>query len=165
MIPIKTDTPTRRNRWATATNALWRRPSGRFRTIEMTGLVGVMLILTFVLLAEGLRHGHFRGMSVEMAQIRHATEMPDDIEREDAMIVTIAREGHVYLGDWRIEVGDLLTILCDQLERRTGERKVYIKADANADYGTVARVVEIVRQAGVQNIGFLTEGQRRAGKH
>ncbi len=130
----------------------------------MTGLVGVMLILTFVLLAEGLRHGHFSGVSVDMAQIRNATEMPDDVEREDVILVTVTREGHVYFGIERIVVDDLLTKLRDQMEGRTGERKVYIKADANADYGTVSRVVEIVRQAGVQNIAFLTEAQRRTGK-
>jgi biopolymer transport protein ExbD len=40
------------------------------------------------------------------------------------------------------------------------EKKVYIKADANARYGAVVEVLNGVRDAGIQNIAFIVDDKR-----
>ena len=42
------------------------------------------------------------------------------------------------------------------------DKRVFIKADARAKYGTVVDVVDNVRAAGVDQLGLLTE-QRKVG--
>jgi biopolymer transport protein ExbD/biopolymer transport protein TolR len=47
----------------------------------------------------------------------------------------------------------------DRLANKT-DKRVYVKADARAKYGTVVAVVDNVRSAGVDQLGLLTEQKR-----
>ena len=43
---------------------------------------------------------------------------------------------------------------------RGGTRPVYLKADRQVPYGTIVTVMAEIRQAGVQDIGLMTESGR-----
>lgn len=71
------------------------------------------------------------------------------------------RDNKVYLGADEV-VGDQLgPKVGDLLENRT-DKRVYVRADTRAKYGTITGVVDSVRTAGVDDVGLLTE-QRATG--
>ena len=128
-------------------------PGGRrgtgFSDINITPLVDVMLVLLVVfmvtapLLATGLR--------VELPQVS-AEQTP---LRDTKLIVTVTKDGRVVFDD-RDATADIETVLLQDVRIQT-EREVYVRADKEARYGDVARVVAAARAAGVDGINLLVE--------
>ncbi len=81
---------------------------------------------------------------------------------KDAMIITITRDDHVFFRSESINPVELPDKIRESVNQGS-ENKVYIKADARAKYGWVAEVLDNIRTAGIEKIGFLVE-QRRASK-
>ena len=94
-------------------------------------------------------------MPIDLAAVDHAKPMPGAV-REDALLITVTRDGRIFYGTQQMQSGDLPTEIQDAL-RRGSEREVYLKVDARAMYRDAVAVIEQVRQAGIQNIGIITE--------
>ena len=75
--------------------------------------------------------------------------------REDATIVTVTRDGNVFLGNTQVQLPDLPSQITKSLAQG-GERKVYLKADARARYVDVKALIEMLKKTGIQNVGLLT---------
>jgi biopolymer transport protein ExbD/biopolymer transport protein TolR len=78
------------------------------------------------------------------------------------LLVAITRDGKVFFGNDQV-TPDALT---DKIKDRTANRvdkRVYVRADARAKYGSVVSVVDDVRAAGVDQLGLLTE-QKHPGQ-
>jgi biopolymer transport protein TolR len=120
-----------------------------FSDINVTPLVDVMLVLLIVfmvtapLLAAGLR--------VELPNVE-ATNAP---VRDTKLVVTVTREGKIALGEDDI-TADVERVLATN-PRVQKEREIYIRADKEARYGAVARVVAAARAAGVDGLNLLVE--------
>jgi len=93
------------------------------------------------------------GPPVDLPKAQHAVLMPH-ADREDAMVIAITRDGAIYFGSGRVRLKELPTIIGESLAAGA-ERKVYMKVDRLAEYRVVASVLDQVRFAGVENIGFL----------
>jgi biopolymer transport protein ExbD/biopolymer transport protein TolR len=127
-------------------------------TINVTPMVDVMLVLLiiFMVITPMLQ----AGKEVELAKTDNPVQMPD-ADREDSVLVAITRDGKVFFGTDQITPDQLTTKVKDRLANKV-DKKVYIKADARARYGSVVEVVDDVRSAGVDQVGLLTE-RRVAG--
>jgi len=99
---------------------------------------------------------HHNGVSVDLAHVSHPVPMPGAL-REDAMKVTIRRDGKVYFGSDQINVIDLPAKVLDRLKDRGVERKIYVVADMRARWGTVKMVLDGVRSAGIIRVAFLVD--------
>ena len=121
--------------------------------INVTPMVDVMLVLLiiFMVITPMLQHG----MAVDLAKTNNPSNMPD-ADKEDALLVAVTRENQVYFGKEKIAASELGPKVRDKLQNRT-DKRVFIKADARAKYGTVVDVVDNVRSAGVDQLGLLTE--------
>ena len=73
--------------------------------------------------------------------------------REDVLVVAIFRDGKVFFGRDLI-MPDQLPFEIREAVSRSAARKVYIRAEARLRYGTVLQVLDGVRSAGVENVGF-----------
>jgi biopolymer transport protein TolR len=120
-----------------------------FSTINITPLVDVILVLLVVfmvtapLLATGLR--------VELPVVTaDQTSL-----RDTKLVVTVTKDGHVVFDD-RDVTADIEEVLLLDARVQT-EREVYVRADKDARYGDVARVVAAARAAGVDGINLLVE--------
>jgi biopolymer transport protein ExbD len=82
-----------------------------------------------------------------------------DADKEDALLVSIMRDGTVYFGTDKIAVDSLTGKVKDRLTNRT-DKRVYVKADARAHFGNVVQVVDGVRAAGVDDLGLLTDQRK-----
>jgi biopolymer transport protein ExbD/biopolymer transport protein TolR len=101
-----------------------------------------------------------KGISVDMAQVNNPTPM-QDADKEDALLVSVMRDGTVYFGSDKIVVDSLTGKVKDRLASKTN-KMVYVKADARAHFGNVVQVVDAVRAAGVDDLGLLTEQKKTA---
>jgi len=121
--------------------------------INVTPMVDVMLVLLiiFMVVTPMLQ----KGISVDMAPVNNPEQMPD-ADKEDALLVSITRDGKVYLGSESIQVDTLTTKVKDRLANKQ-DKRVYVKADMRTHFGNVVQVVDSVRAAGVDDLGLLTE--------
>jgi biopolymer transport protein ExbD/biopolymer transport protein TolR len=90
-----------------------------------------------------------------MAPVNNPEQMPD-ADKEDALLVSITRDGKVYLGSESIQVDTLTTKVKDRLTNKQ-DKRVYVKADMRTHFGNVVQVVDSVRAAGVDDLGLLTD--------
>src|SRR5690349_2801904 len=127
--------------------------------INVTPMVDVMLVLLiiFMVVTPMLQ----KGVSVDLAKVNNPEQMPD-ADKEDALIVAVMRDGKVFFGNDLIAVDQLTSKVKDRLSNRV-DKRVYLRADARAKYGSVVEVVDNVRAAGVDQLGLLTD-QRKETK-
>jgi biopolymer transport protein TolR len=124
--------------------------------INVTPMVDVMLVLLiiFMVITPMLQ----KGISVDMAKVNNPTPM-QDADKEDALLISVMRDGTVYFGADKISPDALAGKVKDRLTNRTN-KIVYVKADARAHFGNVVQVVDGVRSAGVDDLGLLTEQKK-----
>jgi biopolymer transport protein ExbD len=131
-----------------------------FSSIDTAVFIVIVLLLTIVLndaLTSGWGHRH--GVNVDLAEVRHPTLMPN-AEKWDAMVIAIMRDGSVYFGSDCSPIDNLPLKIQDRLRDSGVERKIYIKVDARAKYGTLKRVLDAVHSAGIEKVGFLVRASR-----
>jgi biopolymer transport protein TolR len=119
--------------------------------IPMADIMLVLLII-FMVVTPMLQHGK----QVDLAQVNNPQEMRD-ADKDDAIIVAVTRDGHVFLGTTETTRENLTNQLKDLLANRMGSTVVYVKSDSRAHYGAVVAVVDEIRSAGVDSLGLLTE--------
>jgi len=121
--------------------------------INVTPMVDVMLVLLiiFMVITPMLQKGH----NVELAKTSNPEQMPD-ADKEDAILIAITRDNKIFLGNDQVAADQLSDKVRDRLSSRV-DKRIYVKSDARAKYGTVVEVVDNVRSAGVDDLGLLTE--------
>jgi biopolymer transport protein ExbD/biopolymer transport protein TolR len=121
--------------------------------INVTPMADVMLVLLiiFMVVTPMLQ----KGKDVELARTKNPVDMKE-ADRDDAIIVAITRDGKFYLGTDQVKVEDLAAKVNDLLTNRL-DKKVFVKSDNRAKYGDVVQVVDNIRNAGVDQVGLLTE--------
>ena len=121
--------------------------------IPMADIMLVLLII-FMVITPMLQ----KGVSVDLAKVNNPEQMPD-ADKEDALLVSITRDGQVYFGSDQISIDSLTTKVKDRLANKP-DKRVYVKADMRAHYGAVVQVVDGVRAAGVDDLGLLTDPRK-----
>lgn len=126
--------------------------------INVTPMVDVMLVLLiiFMVITPMLQ----KGVSVDMAKVNNPVPM-QDADKEDALLISVMRDGKVFFGSDRVDADQLTQKVKDRLANKV-DKRVFIKSDARARYGAVVEVVDNVRSAGVDDVGLLTE-QKKTG--
>jgi biopolymer transport protein TolR len=134
------------------------RRSGLICNIDVTAFASVMFVLLYMFLGAAaiVNHPHFA--SVDLPYAGHPILMRAAL-KEDAMVIAVQRTGKVYFGTDPILPSELPDRIREGVNHGA-ERKVYIRADARAKYGWVAEVLDSVRSAGIEKIGFLVENRR-----
>ncbi|MGC2109786.1 MAG: biopolymer transporter ExbD [Candidatus Korobacteraceae bacterium] len=124
--------------------------------INVTPMVDVMLVLLiiFMVITPMLQ----KGVSVDMAKVNNPIPMPD-ADKEDALLIVVMRDGRIYFGTDRVNADELSNKVKDRLANKV-DKRVFIRADIRAKYGSVVDVVDNVRSAGVDDVGLLTEQQQ-----
>ena len=128
--------------------------------INVTPLVDVMLVLLiiFMVITPMLQ----KDVSVEMARALNPRPM-SDANKEDAVVLSVTRDGKVFLGHNQVKSDKITGIVKDRIADRL-DKTVYLRADARAKYGDVTAVVDDIRSAGVDSMGLITEKiERRPG--
>jgi biopolymer transport protein TolR len=92
---------------------------------------------------------------VKLAEVENPVDMPN-ADKDDAVVVAISSDGTVFLGNKVTPMDDVSSRVRDRISSRL-DKTVYIKSDARTKYGDVVRLVDQVRNSGVDNVGLLTD--------
>src|SRR5208337_3913049 len=111
--------------------------------INVTPMVDVMLVLLiiFMVITPMLQNK----VQINMATVENPTNMPD-ADKEDAIVVAVTRDGAVYLGQNKVDPGQLGSMVRDKLQDKT-HKMIYIRADERAQYKVVEDAIDDVRTA------------------
>jgi biopolymer transport protein TolR len=117
--------------------------------ITVTPLVDVMLVLLviFMVTAPIIQ----QGVQVNLPQAK-AGAIPGT---EELLVVTIAKNGKVYLNDNPLtlaELGDKLRAI----RKLQADKQVYLRADQDVRYGLVMKTIAEIKQAGIERLGMVT---------
>jgi len=122
--------------------------------INVTPLVDVMLVLLIImmLVAPMLQ----QGVSVVLPQ---ATNTSDKPETQEQTVLAIAKDGSFYLNAKPVSENDMLTRVNELLENKK-EKTIIIRADTETLYSAVMTAMDQLRQAGIEDIGLITDPKR-----
>jgi len=118
--------------------------------INVTPMVDVMLVLlvVFMITAPMLA----AGVNVSLPKVS-AEQMPPETERP--LVVTVDKDGGVYVNERKetIKLKELAPLL-KALAENNLEKRVFIRADQDASYGSVVTVLALLQEAGFRNAGL-----------
>jgi len=114
-----------------------------------------MLVLLSMFITDALNPHRYIWLPVDLPVARNAVSQPD-ASREDAVQITVVRDGTIYLQRARVLREDL----ADQL-RDIAEMKVYLAVDKRAKNEDVEGVLDQIRLAGITSVVILA----RKSKH
>ena len=125
--------------------------------INVTPLVDVMLVLLIImmLVAPMLQ----QGVSVKLPMADNTTDKP---EVQGQTVIAVAKDKRIYLNARQITEAELGTRVNEYLESKK-DKVVIIKADEEVEYGAVMAAMDGLRQAGIEDIGLITERRRAPG--
>ncbi len=119
--------------------------------INVTPLVDVMLVLLIIFMVTApMLH---QGIEVALPEAK-ADNL--EIAVQDPLIISINREGLVYLEDTPVHQTRLVDHLGAVLESR-GDKTVFIKGDREVPYGRIVEVIDLLQQGGIANVAMITE--------
>ncbi|MBV9948579.1 MAG: biopolymer transporter ExbD [Myxococcales bacterium] len=120
-----------------------------FREINVTPLVDVMLVLliVFMVTAPLLTSG----LHIDLPEVQASNTPVKDAK----LVLSITKEERILFGEDDV-TPNVERVLQDN-PRVQKEHELYIRADRDARYGTVARAVAAARSAGVTSLNLLVE--------
>ena len=125
--------------------------------INVTPLVDVVLVLLLVFMVTAPMMSRGIDLTLPVAN-------QPQIDPQDRLTISMNADGKIYLGDKPVNLVLLEDSLRDALSRRTS-KVVYLRADESLQYGRVIQVVDKMKTAGVEQIGFAYSlPQERARK-
>ena len=120
--------------------------------INVTPLVDVVLVLLiiFMVLTPLLQMGYDVNVPPK------ATAEASAVITKEQLIVTQKEPSKVYLNREIVDINQLPLRLTDILKHRS-DKTVFLSADDELNYGTVMTTMDIIRNAGAERIGIITE--------
>ena len=118
--------------------------------INVTPLVDVVLVLLLVFMVTAPMMS--RGIDVSLPV---ATET--DRQPEDRLSVTVNAEGRIYIGEKPVNIVLLEDTLRGMLAGGRSGKVAYLRADQHLQYGKVIEVMDKMKRAGIETIGFAYE--------
>jgi biopolymer transport protein ExbD/biopolymer transport protein TolR len=120
--------------------------------INITPFVDVVLVLLiiFMITAPILQSG----IEVQLPKTKTVKAIV-----EERLVLTIDRSQRLYLGNDLVNINALGELL--RAKGPADQQAVYIRCDESVPFGTVATVMDAVRQAGIENVSMVTEPIRK----
>ena len=129
--------------------------------INVTPMVDIMLVLLiiFMVITPMLQAGVTVALPRDM---RNPDEDPAII-KESSVVVAITEQGDLYLGKKKIDKDTLKSEIDSKMAaKQDQDRIVYIRSDINANYGAVVETINLIRDAGIDQIGLVAD-KRKGG--
>jgi biopolymer transport protein TolR len=92
-----------------------------------------------------------QGVQVNLPQTK-SSAIPGS---EEFLVVTVAKNGKVYLNDNAMtpkELGQKLAAI----KKLQANKQVYLRADQDVRYGVVMKTIAEIKQAGIEKLGMVT---------
>ena len=109
----------------------------------------LVLLIIFMVVTPMLQ----KGVDVKLPPAAYGVDHPDN---EESVTLAVRLDQQIYLDMLPVPESDLVTKIREKYDLRT-DKTIYMKADENLDYGDVMRVMNLVREGGVEEVALITE--------
>lgn len=121
--------------------------------INVTPMVDVMLVMLIIFMV--ITPMLSKGVQVDLVKTKNPIAMAD-ADKDDAILVSVNRNGEVFLGSTKMTADALPAKVKDLLTNKIS-KICYLKCDQRSRYERVVEVVDNLRASGVDQVGLLTE--------
>ena len=122
--------------------------------INVTPLVDVMLVLLIIFMVTATVGQ--QGITVSLPRAKStALEVSEEI-----VTVTIDSALKVFINSRPVALGDLTDTLKSVYAHRKN-KAIFLKSDRSVAYGDFVRVVSLIKESGVEQLGMITEAPKR----
>jgi biopolymer transport protein TolR len=123
---------------------------GFLNEINVTPFVDVMLVLLIIFMVTAPLMT--QGVEVDLPVTKTVKNLPQDSEH---LVLTVKKDGTLFLDEYAVEP-DKLTDHLKQLVSKQ-KKQLFLRADKEAAYGQVVRVMGDVKAAGIDRLGIVAE--------
>lgn len=127
---------------------------GPMADINVTPMADIMIVLLiiFMVITPMLQ----KGVDVKLPQAGNTKDRKDEPK---SIVVAIRKDSTTYLGSAKLESqAELLPQIKERLQDLPeGARMIYLKADDALPYSEVMKVMDLCREAGVEEVALIAE--------
>ncbi len=140
--------------------AVGGKKGGPMADINVTPMADIMIVLLiiFMVITPMLQ----KGVDVKLPTADNTKERKDDTK---TIVVAIKKDSTTYLGSTRLDnQAELLPQIKERLQDiPEGSRMIFLKADQELPYSEVMKVMDLCREAGVEEVALIAETKVRQG--
>ena len=127
-------------------------------TINTTPLVDVMLVLLIIFL-----------ITIPVVTQSITLELPKEknvvtVTKPENILLAVSKDGDVYWNTHQIKDIDELVATLTEKAKIKPQPEVHIRADKDAKFESVGRVLYAIQRGGIAKVGFLTEPDHGLGR-
>ena len=126
------------------------RRRGAMAEINVTPFVDVMLVMLIIFMVTAPLIQ--QGVDVQLPKVQSGG-LPTN---QEPLVVSVNRDGKLFVQRAEVPVEELQAKL-EAIFQSRADKEVFLRADTNVAYGTVARTLAEIRRAGASRIGMVTE--------
>jgi biopolymer transport protein ExbD len=93
-----------------------------------------------------------KGVDVRLPAALNTINMPENPE----VVLSIKKDGSMYIGEDQVTMENLQTLI-EEAFMTASDKRLYLRADGELEYGNIVDIVEILKAAGVEIVGIITE--------
>ena len=124
---------------------------GIFVEMNVVPLIDVLLVLLVIFMIIPHKQS---GLTVELPQ--PAPELPAD-PQPDAIVVQVLADGSLHINRQAVEWDGLRGRL-EQIFGSRANHTAFVSGDGALEFQVIARVIDVMRTAGVSSVGLMTPG-------
>jgi biopolymer transport protein TolR len=127
---------------------------GPMASINVTPMADIMIVLLiiFMVITPMLQ----KGVDVKLPQASNSKDRKDEPK---SIVVAIRKDSTTYLGSQKLDDRNQLQPLIKERlqDLPEGARMIYLKADQELPYSEVMKVMDLCREAGVEEVALIAE--------
>ena len=117
--------------------------------INVTPFVDVMLVLLIIFM-----------VAAPLLTVGVPLDLPETQAKPlegatEPITISVAADGRIYIQDTEIAAEEVIPKL-EAIAANGYEERIFVRGDANADYGTIMRVMGRINAAGYKRLGLVT---------
>ncbi len=93
-----------------------------------------------------------KGVDVKLPMALNTMAMPDNMP----VVLAIKKDGTLFVNQDKISADNLQTKL-EEAFLTVPDKKLYLKADQDLEYGKLVELIDKIKEAGVEIVGIVTE--------
>jgi biopolymer transport protein TolR len=125
--------------------------------INVTPFVDVMLVLLIIFMVAAPLLS--TGVPIELP--KSDAKANADASQAEPLTISIRRDGRVYFQETEVSLDHIILKLAE-IGKVSPDQVIYLRGDAQADYGALMRVMGKISAAGFQRISLVTDIEERS---
>lgn len=123
--------------------------------INVTPFVDVMLVVLIIFMVAAPMMSE--GLEVELPQTRQVEVLSTEA---DHMVLTVSKDGSVFLDEYRVEMDDLEGYLQRLVKEKN--KTLFLQADKEVPYGIVVDIMGRIKAVGIDKLGVVAQREEKA---